>query len=97
MHWLDENKLEIPALFNIVGFADIKTAIFETNLKNKGYVAENAQALVDSLSVKGSPSIISLKKLQEFRDLASGVHKTVVGAKVTDSKQAQKKAAVFEP
>jgi Ca2+-binding EF-hand superfamily protein len=25
------------------------------------------------------------------------VHKTVVGAKVTDSKQAQKKAAVFEP
>lgn len=42
LNWLDENKFEIPALFNVVGLADVKTVIFETNLKNNGYVAENA-------------------------------------------------------
>jgi hypothetical protein len=51
------------------------------------------QQLIESISVGAN---VSLKKLQDFRDLTSGLHKTV-NSKVTDKKQAQERAAVFEP
>ena len=74
---------------------DIKRSVFELTLKQAGYTNEHMEEISKKLSV-GAQNI-SLKKLQDYKDLASGIQKSVVGGKVTDKNQAKDRAAVFEP